>query len=95
MAIEIGKQYQSTLKDAVSLYRHGFFEEESKLIEQVRVLFHPIVCYSRSCLKRIEEKHILIENKEQGQYKKGSIGTEGSDKIRFHAKCIDKLANSN
>lgn len=60
-AAEIGRQYQDTLKEAIALYKHGFFEEETKLIEQANGLFNPIACYSNSCLKRIEEKHILIK----------------------------------
>lgn len=83
MAIEIGRQYQGTLKKAIALYKHGFFEDESKLIEKVNGLFNPIGCYS--CLKRIEEKHILIrENDEKSE-----------EKLRFHTKCIDELTNSN
>jgi hypothetical protein len=83
MAIEIGKQYKSAISESVMLYKHGIFEEEAKLIEQINGLFHPINCYS--CLKRIEEKHILI--------KKNDGNSE--EKLRFHTKCIDKLVNNN
>ena len=83
MAIKIGKQYQNNLNKAVMFYRRGFFEEESKLIDIVNGLFNPIGCYA--CLKRIEEKHILI--------KKNDGNSE--EKLRFHTRCIDKLANSN
>ncbi|MFH0831258.1 MAG: hypothetical protein V1886_00090 [archaeon] len=82
MAVEIGRQYQITLSMAVSMYKHGFFEEESRLLEQANNLSHPIVCYSRTCLKRIEEKHILIKN-DNGK---------GEEKLRFHKKCIDTIA---
>jgi hypothetical protein len=78
MAVEIGKEYKKNLQRAVSLYRQGRFEEEAKLIEKVHGLFHPINCYS--CLKRIEEKHVKIE--------------ENGEKIRFHKKCIDGLAKN-
>ena len=81
--IEIGRLYQSTLNKAAALYRQGFFEEESRLIEMVNGLFHPINCYD--CLKRIEEKHILIKENDR----------KSEEKLRFHKKCIDKLANSN
>ncbi len=77
--IEIGKQYQSTIQKAIALYKEGVFEEETKLIESVNNLFHPINCYV--CLKRIEEKHILIK--------------KDGEKLRFHTRCIDELANSN
>ncbi|MBS3090804.1 hypothetical protein J4433_03500 [Candidatus Pacearchaeota archaeon] len=82
MVIEIGKQYQSTLNKAILLYRHGFFEEETKLIDQINGLFNPIGCYV--CLHRIEERHILIKRNDGNS----------EEKLRFHKKCIDKLADS-
>lgn len=80
MAVEIGSQYQQNIAQAVSFYKKGFFEEETILVEQVNGSAVPINCYA--CIKRIEEKHILV--------RKESL--EGTEKLRFHKKCIDDLA---
>lgn len=77
--IEIGKEYNETLQKAVSFYKQGKFEEESKLVSVVNGLGYPIGCYS--CLHRIEEKTYKIED-------------EG-EKLMFHKKCIDSLAKQN
>ncbi len=74
--VEIGKAYQEAVQEAISLYKQGRFEDEKKLVDLVNGLYNPIGCYS--CLKRIEERHILIEN--------------NGERIRFHKRCIDKLA---
>jgi hypothetical protein len=73
--VEIGGEYNRRLMECIRLYEQGLFEEEKQLVEKG----YAINCYR--CLKRIEEKHVKIENEDET--------------IRFHKKCIEEIAKGN